>query len=185
MKKILIALVSFFGALIIFSGNVQALTFDLVPPAGQLQQGQNVQFTVNINTEGKSYATTSIGMTYDATLLQYVSTAPGTTFGTVTTDNQSGGKLVLTGTSAAGFTGSGSFALVTFKIIATSSGSTTLCTLFNPDTPTPTTVAGPTATPGPTALPKTGSFDQTKNGLLLGAGFFVLSALSFFIIKKI
>ena len=170
----------------VFTGNVQALTFDLVPPSGQLSQGQNVQFTVNINTEGKSYATTSIGMTYDSTLLQYVSTAPGTTFTTVTTDSQAGGKLVLTGTSTAGYTGSGSFALVTFKIIATASGSTTLCTLYNPETPTATPPpAGPTATPGPTALPKTGSFEQTQNGLFLGAGFFVLSALSFFIIKKI
>lgn len=184
MKKLLILLVTFFASLLVFTGNVQALTFDLVPPSGQLQQGQNIQFTVNVNTEGKSLATTSIGMTYDTTVLQYVSAVPGTTFTTVTADNQAGGKLVLTGTSAAGFTGTGSFALVTFKIIATSSGSTTLCTLYNPETPT-TAPAGPTNTPGPTALPKTGSFEQTQNGLMLGAGFFVLSALSFFIVKKI
>lgn len=180
MKKLLIYV---FGVIAFFSLSalpVRATTFDLIAPTNQLQSGQNAQFTININTEGQTITSTAVGMTYDTSVLQYVSATPGSTFSTVSTDVQDGGKLVLTGTSTSGYSGTGSFAVVTFKIIATSPGSTTVCALFNPSTPT--------ATPAPvipTALPKTGFIDQTAKGALLGLGFFSLAALGFFVFKEI
>ncbi|MFZ6035413.1 MAG: cohesin domain-containing protein [Patescibacteria group bacterium] len=182
MKKFIVFLAAFFSFMIFGAAPARALTFDLIAPTGELTQGQDVQFTVNIDTEGSSLASTQIGMTYETTDLEYVSVAPGTSFTTVTADVQGDGKIIFTGTKTGGFTGSGSFAIVTFKIIATEPGSTQLCALFNPgNTPTP----APTSAPVPTALPTTGFFDKTARGALLGVVFFALSAVGFFVFKKI
>lgn len=185
MKKFISFLIVMFSFLVFSAVPAQALTFDLIAPTEQLQRGQDVKFTVNIDTEGASLASTQIGMTYETQYLEYVSVAPGTTFTTVSADVQGDGKIVFTGTKDGGFTGSGSFAVVTFKLIATEAGSTQLCALFNPGV-TPTPPPNATATPiPPTALPTTGFFDRTAKGALLGGAFFVLSAVGFFVFKKI
>lgn len=184
MKKFVVSLVVLFYFLVFSAVPAQALTFDLLAPTGQLERGQDVQFTVNIDTEGASLASTQIGMTYETQYLEYVSVAPGSTFTTVSADVQGDGKIVFTGTKDGGYTGSGSFAVVTFKLIATESGSTQLCALFNPAT-TPTPAPNATAPPAPTALPTTGFFDRTAKGALLGVAFFALSAAGFFVFKKI
>ncbi len=182
--KIFLALFVFFVFAAVPS---YAITFDLIAPSGTLQSGQNVQFTINVNTEGQSMTSTSVGMTYDTQYVQYVSASAGNTFTTVSANDLGGGKLVLTGSSDSGYSGSGSFAVVTFKIIATSPGSTTLCALYNPDTPTPTPAPGnqPTTPPQPTSLPTTGQTESTTKGALLGFGFFSLAALGFFILKNV
>lgn len=157
-----------------------ALTFDLIAPTEQLQSGQDVRFTVNINTEGKSYTSTKIGMTYDTQYLEYVSVSAGNTFTTVTADPQGEGRLIISGNSTAGYSGSGTFAYVTFKIIAAGPGSTELCALFNPDTPTNTP-----APPPPTALPTSGVIGNFKYGLGLGLVFLALAGGGFVVFKNL
>lgn len=184
MKKIIVMILLALGVLII-PNSVLATTFDLIAPTEQLVRGQEVKFTVNIDTEGKSLSTASVGMTYETQYLEYVSVTPGDTFTTVSADVQDGGKLIITGTSTNPYSGAGTFVYVTFKLIATSAGSTELCVLFNPQTPTATPAPGqPTSPPAPTALPKTGQSAPMGKGLALGSLFFVLSMAGFFVLKK-
>lgn len=197
MKKIIIMALLALGILIIPS-SVLATTYDLIAPSGQLVRGQDIRFTININTEGKSLSSSAIGMTYDTQYLEYVSVSAGDTFTTVSADVQGGGKLIITGSSTTPYSGTGTFAYVTYKLIATASGSTQLCVLFNPtsSTPTPaptsTPVPGaPTSTPvpgvtyAPTSLPKTGESGPMTKGILLGSSLFILATAGFFVFKKI
>lgn len=167
-----------------YASSAFALTFDLVAPSEQLTSGQDVKFTVNINTEGSSLSTSTIGMTYETQYLEYVSVAPGDSFTTVSADVQGDGKLLLTGTSTAPYSGSGVYAYVTFKLIATGPGSTQLCALYNPQTPTATPAPAATSAPAPTALPKTGQGDSTVQGAILASLFFVAAGISLFVFKK-
>lgn len=162
--------------------SVLATTFDLIAPSGQLTRGGEVKFTVNIDTEGKSLSSTSIGMTYQTQYLEYVSVLPGNTFTTVSTDVQEGGKLIISGSSTTPYSGAGTFAYVTFKLIATGPGSTQLCALFNPSSSTPT--PQPTSLPAPTALPRTGDTNSVVKGTILASLFFVIAAGISFAFKK-
>lgn len=184
MKKILITILLILGVLII-PNSVSAMTFDLIAPSGQLVRGQEVKFTINIDTEGKSLSSTSIGMTYQTQYLQYVSTSPGNSFTTVSTDVQSGGKLLISGSSTSPYSGSGTYAYVTYKLIATGPGTTELCTLFSPSSPTD--IPQPTSPPGqpqPTSLPKSGESKSAVQGVILASLFFAAASISFFILKK-
>jgi hypothetical protein len=130
-----------------------ATKFDLIPPSGTLQRGQNITFTVNIDTEGTAVTSIQSGLTYDATLLQYVSVTAGAAMNSVVADTTTygTGKVLFTGSNTAGFNGTGVFATVVFTIIAQSSGSTEICTLWLPQ-PSPTiapTVPQAYATPAP------------------------------------
>lgn len=183
MKKILLTILLTAGFFLI-TESVSALTFDLIAPSGQLVRGQDVKFTINIDTEGKAYSSTQIGMTYETQYLEYVSVSVGNTFSTVSANPQAGGKLLISGSSASGYSGSGVFAYVTFKLIATSAGSTQLCALYNPDvTPTPPPAA--TSAPLPTALPTSGNTSGVGKGLALGLIFFVLAGGGFFIFRNL
>ena len=194
MKKFLVMILLALGVLII-PNSVLATAFDLIAPTEQLVRGQNVIFTINIDTEGKSLSSTSVGMTYETQYLEYISTTPGNTFTTVSADVQDVGKLLITGSSTTPYSGSGTFAYVTFKLIATSSGSTQLCALFSPSTPTATpgpsptlgpspTPGGPTSPPVPTSLPKTGESGSTVQGAILASLFFVAAGVGLFVFKK-
>jgi len=202
IKKLLI--VSYFILLTLISipTSVFATSFDLLAPEPPLERGQNVQFTINIDTEGQSLSSTSIGMTYDAQVLEYISVSPGDTFTTISADVQGGGKLIINGSGEA-YSGTGTYAYVTFKIVAAQSGSSQLCVLFNPVTPTSTPVPGPTSTPiptvtpggptvtpgpnvpVPTSLPTTGEAGPITTGIFLASFFFVLAIGGFLIFKKI
>lgn len=190
MKNFLITAVLFLSIFLI-PNKVLATTYDLIAPSGQLTRGQDVQFIINVNTEGKSLSSSSIGMTYDTQYLEYVSVSPGDTFTTVSADIQGTGKLIITGSSTSPYSGSGAFAYVTFKLIATQAGSTQLCVLFNPTsstpTPGPTSTSGPSSTPGPpipTSLPKTGESTSTVQGIFLASLFFIVSVIGFFVLRK-
>jgi SpoIID/LytB domain protein len=161
MKKLLSFFV-FLLVFLIFSQQAHAVTFDLIAPTEQLSSGQDVRFTINIDTEGHSLTSTQIGMSYDTTVLQYVSISPGNSFTTVTADPQTGGKMIVTGSSTSGYSGAGSFAVVTFNIIAQSPGSTQLCALYNPANPTPTSAVVPTN------LPITGSSSGSGRWVVFG-----------------
>ncbi|MGB9883108.1 MAG: cohesin domain-containing protein [Microgenomates group bacterium] len=184
MKKFFLNLAIIFVSFFIVQ-KTHALTFDLVAPEGQLQRGQEVKFTININTEGKSYSSVMIGMTYQTQYLQYISVSPGNTFSTVSMTPAGDGKMIINGSSTSPYSGTGVFAYVTFKIIATDSGSTQLCALFNPDiTPTiaPTTLHQSTTLP--TALPTSGITAGT-NQIILGSLFIALAGAGFTLFKKI
>lgn len=160
-----------------FAKNIYALNFDLVAPSGELQRGQEVKFTINIDTEEKSYSSTQIGMTYETQYLEYVSVSPGDAFTTVSTTPAGDGKIIITGSSSSPYSGSGVFAYVTFKIIAAGPGSTQLCALFNPE-------ITPTSPPNPTALPTTGVVANISQ-IILGSVFLALASAGFIIFKKL
>ncbi len=125
---------------------VEATSYTIVGPAGQLVRDQEYDFTVNVNTDGASITTGTAQVTYQSQYLQYVSTTPGSFFGTV--DATPGtGTVQLVGTNSAAKEGSGSFAVVRFKLIADSPGSTELCTVAEVPGTTPT-VAPTTTTLG-------------------------------------
>jgi len=140
--------------------SVFATKFDLIPPAGTLQRGQDITFTINIDTEGASVTSIQSGLTYDSTLIQYISVTAGAAMSSVVADTATfgTGKILFTGTNNAGFNGTGVFATVVFKIIAQSSGSTEICSLWLPEvTPSPTVGPSPTLGPSPTPGPVCGS----------------------------
>jgi len=196
MKKVMVflfaAVAYFYFFPLFFSAPVLAVKYSLVAPSGNLIRGQTVRFTINIDTQGASVKTGQIGMTYETTPLEYVSTTPGTAMTTVSTSQLGGGKLVFSGENASGFSGQGIFAYVDFKIIAQSSGSTQLCVLWAPSTtPTPIPTSPPGATAAPTSPPQVTNFPtsgETGKGLIatsIGIGFFTLFGIFYYLDKKI
>ena len=173
VKKFLF--ISFFFLFIFSSKSVLATTFDLYASTpGPYNRGQEVIFTVNIDTEGETLTNTAIGMTYDTRYLEFINTLPGQTFSTVTTDNLGNGKLVFYGQSSTGFSGAGKYVDVVFKLISQAPGSTELCVLWNPEvtsTPQP-----PTTTPAP---PVSGEGKQVFTLSLIGVTMVGGSILTF------
>ena len=86
-------------ALFVFIPSAFATTFDLVPPSGNLQRGQNIVFTINIDTQGASVTSIQSGLNFDSTLLQYVTATAGATMNSVVADatTYGAGKILLTG----------------------------------------------------------------------------------------
>ena len=165
--------------LIVFSPSVFAIKYDLILPSGELTRGQQIQFTINIDSEGTSITTTQIGMTYETTALEYVSTVPGDAMGTVSVSQLETGKILFSGTNPGGFSGAGTFAYVNFKIIAAASGETQLCVLWAPQTNPTTPPSQPTSAPDapqPTALPRTGEI-KNQIGYITGSLLFGLIGL--------
>lgn len=193
IKKLIISIFFFLFIPFLFS-NAYAITYDLVAPEGGLHRGNDVQFTIYIDTEDSTVTTGEIGMTYDTAAIQYVSTSPGAAMSSVAKSDVSAGKFLLTGTSS-GFKGNDVFAYVTFKIIADKPGSTEICALWAPTsspspTPGPTTsTPGPTSPPGatappPTILPKSGG-SESGNFVGLVGGLIFLAGASFFLLKNV
>jgi hypothetical protein len=169
---------------------VQALTFELVAPSGQLSRGQDVQFIVTINTGSSSLTTTQIGLTYQTQYLEYVSTIPGEAMDTVSVSQLSGGQLLLSGQKTSGFTGKGNFAYVNFKIIAEAPGTSELCSLWAPSpttgataTPAPNATATP-AVPLPTRLPESGGSTQMGKVGMLGTVFLLAPLGMYFLVSR-
>lgn len=197
MKKILITIFFILGILIVPDSVLADTTFELIGPSSEPVRGQEVRFTISINTQGSSLSSKAIGMTYETQYLEYISVVPGDSFTTVSVDVQDGGKLIITGTSTTPYSGSGIFAYVTFKLIATGPGSTQLCNLYNLDetpTATPQPSNQPTSPPGqptytphppqPTSLPKSGETGSATKGIVLASSFFIIAAGGFFVFKK-
>lgn len=156
IKKFLLVLL--IGVIFLFiPRKTYAVKFDLIapqPPEGGFMRGQTVQFTINIDTQGQTINSTQIGMTYETQYLEYISTTPGNAMTTVATDNLGDGKLLFNGENTAGFSGQGTFAYVSFKIIAQAPGETQLCVLWNPQA-TPTNPPQPTPPPQSSSPPPT------------------------------
>lgn len=176
---LLFGAVLFFLFLTPFFASVHAISFSLIaptPPAGGFKAGDTLQFQVTIDTEGQKVTTTQVGVNYESQYLSVQSVTKGTAFSTITYTTESSSKILISGSESAGFTGTGAYAYINFKIIAQAPGSTQLCSLYVPTT-TPTTPpqATPTFPPGttplptniPTQLPKTGVLDNTYSALPL------------------
>jgi hypothetical protein len=166
-----------------------AIKFDLIapqPPSGGFNRGQTVQFTINIDTQNQTVNSTQIGMTYDTQYLEYVSTTPGNAMTSVATENLGEGKLLFSGENNAGFSGQGTFANISFKIIAQAPGSTELCVLWNPESQPTTPPSQPTLSPSrpisplPTSGEVKGVFTNSFFGLI-----FISIFLLFFWVKKL
>lgn len=155
-KRIIISLV-FFLLSPIMLGSVKAITYDLIAPQGQLRRGDQVQFTIYINTEGVTLTTAEIGFTYEIQYLEYLGITPGVAMTSVVTTPQGSGSYLITGTNISGFNGNDVYAYLNFKLIADAPGETQLCALWAPPTsPTPIpTIGGRTPTPNPTLTTKT------------------------------
>jgi hypothetical protein len=149
-KAILLPLFFIIFSLFAVSPTVFATTFDLIPPTGTLERNQDITFTINIDTEGAAVTSIQSGLTYDATLLQYLSVTAGAAMNSVVADTTTygTGKVLFTGSNNTGFNGTGVFATVVFKIIAQSAGETEICTLWLP-TPSPSPTPPAYATPAP------------------------------------
>jgi hypothetical protein len=181
-KKQIIFFTVFFFVFFIFPKKTLALRYSLIAPSGTLNRGQTVTFTINLDTQGQTVTNAQVGMTYETQYLEYVNTIAGSAFPNLTTQPQSGGKLLFSATSA-GFNGNSTFAQVNFKIIASAPGSTELCVLWQvsptPSQPTPTpppTGSSPTPTsPQATSIPQTGSVERTRNSLIVGGGLLTAS----------
>lgn len=178
MKKLILLLIFIFS-IGFFNQTAQAATasYSLTAPDGPFNRGDNIDFTISIDTNGQTLSSATIGMTYDTQYLEYVSTTPGDAFSSVNATTQEGGKVVFDATNTEGFSGSGTFATVTFKLIASAPGSTELCVLYTPS-------STPTSAPQPTALPKTGSMNQVAQGIIVGVAIILVLSSSFMLINK-
>jgi LPXTG-motif cell wall-anchored protein len=197
MSKKLVGSYLFFivASFFLLAPSALATKFDLIPPSGTLQRGQDITFTINIDTEGAAVTSIQSGLTYDSTLLKYVSVTAGAAMNSVVADTTTygTGKILFTGTNNTGYNGTGVFATVVFNIIAQSSGSTEICTLWVPET-TPTLVPSPTAPPNstpvptlppqPTSLPQTGVTDSRNTAVAFGISFFVAAGGIFYLSQK-
>ncbi|MCX7955674.1 MAG: cohesin domain-containing protein [Patescibacteria group bacterium] len=155
---------------------VLALTFDITGPTEQLQKDQEVKFIINIDTKNQNYSSTSIGLKYDTQYLEFLSVLPGNTFSAVSSKIIENGKLIINGSSSSSYNGSGIFAYVNFKIIAVSAGSTQLCSLFNPQTPT---------SQPPTNIPKMGETKNTNQNIIIGLLFLTIASSTLIFLKNV
>ncbi|GIW63904.1 MAG: hypothetical protein KatS3mg091_706 [Patescibacteria group bacterium] len=164
-----------------------AVTFDLIAPSGMLQRGQTVTFTININPEGGSLTSTIIGLEYNTEYLEFESAIPGDTFESISTEEISFGRLLISGSNSSPITSSGVYAYVNFKLIAENPGSTELCAFFNPEvTPTPQPTTAPNQ-PQPTPTPKppvSGTGDFTSAVTATGAMIGLLSLAGYLLTRK-
>ena len=161
------------------SSPAYAVKFDLIapqPPANGFFRGQTVQFTINIDTRGRTVNSTEIGMTYNTQYLEYVSTNPGNAMTSSSTTNLGGGRLLFRGENPSGFSGQGTFAYVNFKIIAQAPGQTELCVLWNPQSQ-PTSSPQSTSSQPTSFLPRAGEIKGVYTN-----SFFGLILISIFLI---
>ena len=178
--KFLLLLLFFIGIVMMPKAS-HAASFQIEASSpGPYNRGDDVQFTISIDTTGQVVKNAVAGVTYETQYLQYVSVTKGVTMDTVTAQDASG-TISITGTNNSGFTGNGTFATLSFNIIADAPGSTTLCTLTTTNiTPAEGVTITPaiiTTTPGalqplPTTLPSSGYGTETTQqmgfiGLLL------------------
>jgi len=139
---------------LVLPSETQAISMTIEAPSEQLVRGEEYDFVVTIDTFNTAIATTQGRVTYETQYLQFVSLTNGNFFASTTYTEESTGTIILTGTNSTAKTGSGTFAIIRFKLIATAAGSTTLCAIA------PIT---PTGTPVPSAPPQSCSLACTSD----------------------
>lgn len=160
-----------------------ATQLDLIPPSGTLNRGDTIQFTVTVDTEGANVPSLQVGLEYDSVALQYIGTTPGDTYQTIAATPLDSKRILISASSPVGASANGNLAYVDFKIIATSSGTAELCTLFVPDSPAPTG-PGPTSAPQITSLPQTGESGGGPSVALFGTALLLIAGGLFVAGKK-
>lgn len=177
-----VLIVFFLASLMVRGSAVYASTqLDLIPPEGELKRGDEVQFTITVDTGGSAVSSLQVGIEYDSAVLQYLNTTPGDTYQTITATPLDANRILITASNPVAGTINGNLAYVEFKIIADEPGETELCTLFLPETPTPNpqATAGPT-NPPPSALPKTGEAGSGPTMAIVGTILLVVAGGFFF-----
>src|SRR4051812_18910244 len=109
MRKFVLVMVVGIGLLtvLLLPKKALALTYDLIPPTGTLTRGQNVQFIIDVDTEGSSVTTATVGMTFNTQYLSYVSANQGDTLPEkFSAQVTSAGTLLISGENSAGYSGS-------------------------------------------------------------------------------
>jgi len=159
---------------LLYAPQVLALSMTIEAPTTQLVRNQEYDFVVSIDTFNSAITTTQGRVTYETQYLQFVSLTKGNFFDSVTYDEATTGTIIITGTNTSAKSGSGTFAIIRFKLIATAAGSTTLCAVA-PITPTGTPPpAAPTTPPQSCTLSCTSNANCTSglsciNGMCLNA----------------
>jgi hypothetical protein len=181
MRKILFGISSLI-VLTMFAMPAHAVELSVEAPNETLTRGQTFDFKVNIDTQGKSITKQSIIFSYDKTLVEFANILEaGDFFDSVGYQPDPSGKILLVGESAKAKSGTGLVAIVKMKIIATSAGSTQLCSAVplditptvTPPRPSPTTrIAQPTARP---TTPVTGSATNMIGGTVIGLMLMMIS----------
>ena len=174
--KSLLFLIVFFAFFV--AKPVHAVFYGITGPSGEVVRDQEYEWTITVDTQNQAMTQGIAAVTFNSQYLQYVSTTPGNFFNSVSA-SPSTTTVVLTGTNLSAKSGTGTFAKVKFKLIATAPGSTELCTVAPLATPTPTpttppsvstaTPIPPTAiivTPTPTAIVQTGFGSQMLFGIV-------------------
>ena len=163
MKRIFV-LISAFLFLLLAPRVWAAPSYSLVAPNSGIARGQNVQFTVRIDTAGEAVTNTTAGLRYDTKYLKYVGVQAGEAASSVTGTESTTGEIILTGQSNS-FQGEGAYAYVTFNIVADAPGGTQLCSVFTPSNGPSntgsTTGTTTSAQPRPTTLPQSGAAETT------------------------
>ncbi|OGK64950.1 hypothetical protein A2313_00080 [Candidatus Roizmanbacteria bacterium RIFOXYB2_FULL_41_10] len=162
MRRGFLILLIAFLALFTHVPQALALSMTIEAPSEQLVRDQEYDFVVSIDTFNTAITTTQGRVTYETEYLQFVSLTKGNFFESVTYTEASTGTIIITGTNAAAKSGSGTFAIIRFKLIATAAGSTTLCAIA-PITPTST----PPPT-NPTTPPQSCSLSCTSDANCAG-----------------
>jgi|GEM_PF-1936617 len=107
---------------------VNAASLSVLPATGNFTLNQEFDVNILIDTEGEQVTGTDVTLKYDSTKLDVVTLTPGTIFGSYPIKSASAGVITFTGIittgSQAGYTGSGTFGTVKFKVLQT--GTTTL-----------------------------------------------------------
>ena len=140
-KRLLFLLFFFITFFVVVPQTHAIISMAITEPEGTFVRDQEYDFTVTIDTSSEEVATTQGRVTYETEYLQFVSLTKGNFFDSVTYTDETTGTIIVTGTNTTAKSGSGTFAIVRFKLIATAPGSTTLCAVA------PIT---PSATPAPT-----------------------------------
>jgi hypothetical protein len=193
----------FFTFFSTFPKNALAIGFTLTEPEPPFSQGQEVQFTVNVDTQGETLTSTQAEMIFDTDYLEYVSITAGAIFPNVTGTVQEAGILSISAnvdTGSSGVTGAGTFAVITFRLIGSPQSEVELCALaeVTPTEPVPTSplmtpICTATLVPQPTTppvvtsppittLPRSGT---VENVLMLGVlgGFFTFFGTGLLLLK--
>lgn len=181
----------FFSVLTLVPESVLAVELSVEAPQETLQIGQVFDFIVNIDTEGESITKQEFYIVYEDEYLELQSGGvyAGDFFENVQYSPVEAGKIYVVATNSTPKSGTGTVAIVKFKIIAEAPGSAVLCAVL-PITPTPTIqpttpqntplptstpVPGTTVYPTPTALPQSGSVQQVLMYSFIAFGFILIA----------
>lgn len=166
---ILLLILSVFFLSLLWPIKALAVSFFLTEPEPPFSQDQEIEYTININTQGETLTSIEAEMIFDTDYLEYISTTAGAIFPNVSADEIESGILQISATvnpGDPGVTGTGTFAVVRYRLTGSPQDDVELCAVTvvtptpspspttPPSQPTPTTSLEVTNTPIPTTPPQ-------------------------------